>query len=382
MLPARPALRRAGRALAALLAPGSGRALRAGRSGSLACSCLVAAAALSACSHEDIPRPLVIRSSPVAFAREKGVGETRGKLVYRGGVELASSDNDFGGLSAMLVSSDGRRFVAVSDEAHWVTGSLEYQNGRLSGVRGETIAPLLGLDGRALVGKTGDAEGLASADGNDTTGDLFVSFEGDHRIWRYPFGRDGVRALPVNVPLPRDILDAPRNGGLEGITEISDGLMFGVAERYRDAAGEYRAWFVSTTLPTTPSTGNAGAVESTGSRAVSLRALAPFAMTDVRALPNGDVLTLERRYSAAKGVGIQLRRIPRASIAAAAQSGAATPLDGELVAVFDAAYEIDNMEGLAVRTGARGETLVYAVSDDNFNRPVQRTLLLMYELLP
>jgi hypothetical protein len=102
----------------------------------------------------------------------------------------------------------------------------------------------------------------------------------------------------------------------------------------------------------------------------------------VRALPNGDVLTLERRYSAAKGVGIQLRRIPRASIAAAAQSGAATPLDGELVAVFDAAYEIDNMEGLAVRTGARGETLVYAVSDDNFNRPVQRTLLLMYELLP
>jgi hypothetical protein len=339
---------------------------------------------MSACSHEDVPRSLTIRSSPVAFAREKGAGETRGKLVYRGGAALTSSDNDFGGLSAMLVSADGRRFIAVSDEAHWVTGSLDYQGDRLSGVRGETIAPLLGLDGRALVGKSGDAEGLASADGNDTTGDLFVSFEGDHRIWRYPFERDGVRALPANVPLPRDILGAPRNGGLEGITEISEGLMFGVAERYRDAAGEYRAWFVSTTLPTTSSTGTGTTVagETAGTRAVSLRALAPFAMTDVRRLPGGDVLTLERRYSAAKGVGTQLRRIPGASITAAAESGAGTPLDGEVVAVFDAAYEIDNMEGLAVRTGARGETLVYAVSDDNFNRPVQRTLLLMYELMP
>jgi hypothetical protein len=379
MLAARSALRRAGRALSALLVAGNAR-----RPARLAVSCLVAATAISACSHEDIPRALKIRSSPIAFSRVKGAGETRGKLVYRGGAALTSPDNDFGGLSAMLVSADGQRFVAVSDEAHWVTGALEYQGERLAGVRGETIAPLLGLDGRALVGKTGDAEGLASADGNDTTGDLFVSFEGDHRIWRYAFEKHGVLALPVNVPLPRDILGAPRNGGLEGITEISEGLMFGVAERYRDAAGEYRAWFVSTTLPTTSSTGTATTVrgETAGGRAVSLRALAPFAMTDVRALPNGDVLTLERRYSAAKGVGAQLRRIARASIAAAAESGAGTPLDGEIVADFDSAWEIDNMEGLAVRTGARGETLVYAVSDDNFNRPVQRTLLLMYELLP
>jgi hypothetical protein len=284
----------------------------------------------------------------------------------------------------MLVSADGSRFVAVSDEAHWVTGLLDYRDERLAGVRGDTIAPLLGLDGRALEGKSGDAEGLASADGNDTTGDLFVSFEGDHRIWRYPFAKDGVFALPANVPVPHDLLGAPRNGGLEGITEIADGLMFGVTERYRDAAGEYRAWFVSTTLPTTPSTGSGTTLsgDAPGSRSTSLRALAPFAMTDVRRLPDGDVLTLERRYSAAKGVGTQLRRIPGAAIRAAAEQGAATPLDGELVASFDAAYEIDNMEGLAVRTGTRGETLVYAVSDDNFNRPVQRTLLMMYELLP
>jgi hypothetical protein len=40
---------------------------------------------------------------------------------------------------------------------------------------------------------------------------------------------------------------------------------------------------------------------------------------------------------------------------------------------------IDNMEGIAVRRGPKGETLLYLISDDNFS-PLQRTLLLMFEL--
>ena len=40
---------------------------------------------------------------------------------------------------------------------------------------------------------------------------------------------------------------------------------------------------------------------------------------------------------------------------------------------------IDNMEGLAVRRGPKGETLLYMISDNNFS-PFQRTVLLMFEL--
>jgi len=322
-------------------------------------------------------RPLLLKSSPTRFSRADATATTQGKLHFRGGVELRSSDDGFGGLSGLLVSTDGSRFVAVSDEAHWVTGSLEYAGGNLARAVGDTIAPLLDLEGKPLADKTGDAEGLASTGGNDITGDLFVSFEGDHRVWRYPFAKSGVEAVPVNLPIPAEVQGAPRNGGLEGITLVADGMLFGVSERFRDEAGDYHAWF----LPIPPANPRGGAVAATA-RAVSIRAISPFAMTDVRRLADGDLLTLERRYSAVKGVGSQFRRIPRASVEAAAASGAATPLDGELLANFDAAYEIDNMEGLAVRTGEGGETLVYVVSDDNFNRPVQSTLLLMYELLP
>jgi hypothetical protein len=57
-------------------------------------------------------------------------------------------------------------------------------------------------------------------------------------------------------------------------------------------------------------------------------------------------------------------------------------LDGKILA--DLSFHdanIDNMEGIAVRRGANGETLLYMLSDDNFSS-LQRTLLLMFELKP
>ena len=42
-------------------------------------------------------------------------------------------------------------------------------------------------------------------------------------------------------------------------------------------------------------------------------------------------------------------------------------------------YAVDNLEGLAATKGPRGETLLWLISDDNFN-PLQRNLLLLFEL--
>ena len=38
------------------------------------------------------------------------------------------------------------------------------------------------------------------------------------------------------------------------------------------------------------------------------------------------------------------------------------------------------MEGIAVRRGAHGETLLYIISDDNYNA-LQRTVLMMFEVI-
>ena len=42
---------------------------------------------------------------------------------------------------------------------------------------------------------------------------------------------------------------------------------------------------------------------------------------------------------------------------------------------------VDNLEGISATKGPRGETLVWLISDDNFN-PLQRNLLLLFELEP
>lgn len=343
---------------------------------------------VAACTHEgDSSRPLVFESRTVGFSREDPLQTTHGKLRFRGGLELRSGDDDFGGLSALLVSADGRDFITVTDQGHWVTGTLEYEDGNLSSAKGGWIAPMLDMDGQPLLEKAGDAEGMASAVDGSHADDLFVSFEGDHRVWRYPFGRDGVRAMPVELALPPEALKAPRNGGLEGVTRLGDGLLFAVSERYRDRSGNYRAWTLS--FPPLagahqgPGTATAATLASAVAtpRALSVHPMPPYSMTDVRELPDGDLLTLERRYNPVDGVGVQMRRIPSAVLRRAIESGTELPLDGELIVSFDDDYEIDNMEGLSLRTGESGETLVYMISDDNFNRPMQRTLLLMFELL-
>jgi hypothetical protein len=354
-----------------------------------------------ACTHgSDLPRPLVLESRTIGFSRAEPATTVRGKLRFRGGLELFSDDRDFGGLSALLVSNDGASFLAVTDQSHWVTGTLAYEDGNLASARGETIAPMLDLQGRPLSDKTGDAEGLASGrDGDinrdilhdilhDIFDDVLVSFEGEHRVWRYPFGKDGVLAVPEGIALPPEALRASRNTGLEGITRVGDGLLFAVTEHLRDRKGDYRAWILpfvpkASLQPTPPNPGELTMPPDVPlPRAVTVRPVPPYAMTDVRQLPGGDLLTLERRYNPVDGVGVQMRRIPAASLRNAVEAGPSAPLEGSVLVELDGDFEIDNMEGLSIRRGARGEILLYVVSDDNFNTPLQRTLLVMFELLP
>jgi hypothetical protein len=82
-------------------------------------------------------------------------------------------------------------------------------------------------------------------------------------------------------------------------------------------------------------------------------------------------LLLERRYSPARGVAVRIRRVPLAAI----KEGAL--VDGAILIEADLAYQVDNMEGMAVSRDAAGETVITLVSDDNFS-VIQRNLLLQF----
>jgi hypothetical protein len=232
---------------------------------------------------------------------------------------------------------------------------LRYRDDKLVGARGVEIGPLIAPDGTALRGKAGDAEGLAGS----LDGEVYVSFEGKPRIWRYAYAKSGMRAPPVALETPADLDRAPRNGGLEGIARLGDGRLQALTESFRDDNGTIRGWLIG---------------EGRDPEPLVLKRRAPFDLTDVRQLPNGDVLTLERRFNRIGGVGFEMRRIPGSSLARDAL------LDGDVVADVGMNFIIDNMEGLSLRQDADGRTIVYIVSDDNFNAPLQQTLLMMFEL--
>lgn len=304
----------------------------------------------------DVARAISVRATPVALAAlEPGRGRV-GALVFRGGLKLESPDERFGGWSALHVSADGEELTAISDEGHWMTARLRYgAQGWLIGLDGATLGPLLRVNGTPLPEKVDqDAESLAvTADGG-----RLVGFEREHRIWAYP-GPRPFESRPQPFATPPGLERAPANLGLESLAALPNGELFALSEELLDAKGRLTGWLWR------------------GGRWASLSyrqdgALRP---SDATTLPDGDVLVLERSYSALDGLEIRLRRIAASCLAPAAL------LDPPLLAELKAPLSVDNYEGLSARRGPDGKTLLYMISDDNFSR-LQKTYLMLFEVEP
>jgi hypothetical protein len=100
-----------------------------------------------------------------------------------------------------------------------------------------------------------------------------------------------------------------------------------------------------------------------------------FNITDAAGLPDGGLLVLERHFRWTSGVQMRIRRLMPAEIKPGAK------LNGHTIMQADSGYEIDNMEGMALHRGARSETVVSLISDNNFRSFLQRTVLLQFTLV-
>jgi hypothetical protein len=286
-----------------------------------------------------------------------------GRLTYMGGLELKSTDPRFGGLSGLRVSPDGRYMLALSDNGIWVAANLSYSGGRLSGIRNGVIAPLLDAGGQ-FVARHGKEHGDSEAFTEIPGGGIVVSFEGDNRLWYYgtsindALNKKLPRPLPLPIDLYQDISTQPANGGIEALTTLADGSLLAFSEEAKDENGNHKGWFI----------GADGKIER-----LAYKPHDGLSPSDMATLPNGDVLVLERRLSVLGGWTARLRQIKESDL----HSG--KPLVGEEVAELQFPFNLDNMEGLAVRQDGAGHTYIYLVSDDNYSN-LQRTILLMFRL--
>ena len=316
--------------------------------------------ALGACATEvpaasDLPNAIAVsyKTIPLSNTDKK---ETRvGALVYRGGIEISSPDARFGGWSGLVVSPRGAHLVSQSDEAHWLRADLIYDDkGDLAGIEHAQLGDMLNLNGVPMVKKEGDAEGLAL-----TEHGFAISFERDHRIWLddlYP----GSKPTPVVTPEAIKSLDS--NSGLEGLTEFAPNELLAVAETPQDKNGDHPAWLVP--------------IPSGKSEQLGVKHHDPYEISDAAMGPDGNLYLLERHYfGPIRGVVAAVREIDRADIKPGAR------LDGHEIAEFTMRENIDNMEGLSIRRDVDGHTFLYMISDDNYNHTIQRTVLLMFEVV-
>lgn len=330
---------------------------------------LAASAFTAAAEPKPDPGKLGVRQADITATRivsfeRSGVGGNRyGSLTFLGGLRLTSADKSFGGWSGLAIEADGRGIVAVSDAGQWMTARLGYENGALARFEDARVGPLEALDGQPLGRERDrDAEAVEFLSGTLAKGELLIAFEQNHRIGRFPIGKGGVGA-PKNYLRP-DRKTGRMSGlkGFEAMTVLDSGRYQGsvvaIAERKRDAKGWHTGYIYRKGQPL----------------AFSLEDIGGFDITGVAVLPGGDLIVLERRFNWLEGVRMRLRRVAIEEVAPGAE------ITGEVLLAASMAQDIDNMEGIAVHRDASGRAVISILSDDNFNRLFQRTILLQFRL--
>lgn len=283
-----------------------------------------------------------------------------GKLEFVGGIEMSSTNPLLGAISSIRFREDRTSFLAVMDTGHWVEGAVKRDGkGRLAGITDLTITSMIDQKGRSeQVKERMDCEGLALRDGQ-----VLASYERIHRVDVYPdpgFAQSKpAGSLPILIP----VNELRSNRGLETIavspkdSPLAGGVVV-VSELSFDKADHILA----------------AVLDGPRKGTFSVKQTDPFAITDGAFLPNGDLLLLERRFSFAEGIGMQIRRFKADDI----KPGAV--IDGEVLINADMGYQIDNMEGLDVVAQPNGDIHIIVVSDDNHSI-LERNLMLEFKLV-
>jgi hypothetical protein len=323
---------------------------------------LLAVAGTFALADRSLPAPLPIQieASPIPAFDNRDSAQLRfGDLQFRGGLALTSKNEAFGGISGLHIEPDGAHFLAVSDRGSWLRGRIVYEKGVPVGIADAEMAPMLDADGKPM-GPRGayDAEALTLLDGK-----FYVGIERVEQIVRFDIQRDGLTARGEPVAVPPDFKTLAHNKSLECLAAAPkgsalDGSLIAVTERSLDSDGNLRSFLI----------------KGDQFERFSIKRSDDFDISDCTVLPPGDLLLLERRYSPARGVAMRIRRVPLSAI----KPGAL--VDGKPMIEADMAFQVDNMEGIAVHRNAEGETVITLVSDDNFS-VIQRNLLLQFTLV-
>jgi hypothetical protein len=264
-----------------------------------------------------------------------------------GSVTWRVDHHRFGGFSGIEVLDEGARFLAISDRASWATADIvRNDDGSIRRVDLTGIGPLHAISGEKLRGHDADSEDVTIT----PDGAIFISFEGFHRIRRYP----EINGPAEDVEGHPDFPGLKNNASLEALASDSNGVLYTIPERSRPPGAPFPVyrmrdgvWDTDLSIPRRP----------------------PFVVTGADFGPDGRFYVLERHFKWLGGFRTRLRSFRLGP----------EGFDDQRVLLETAFGELDNMEGISVWRAPGGRIRITLISDDNFNF-IQRTMIVEYFL--
>lgn len=274
-----------------------------------------------------------------------------GKLEFLAAWELGSSNQNFGGISALTALADGR-FVGTGDAGTLIGFGLTNN----AAIDRPFIAPLPDANAKGQGYADRDSESIAF---DPATGRFWVGYEGRAAIRRFSPGFARTEAVARPEPMQR----WSANSGAEAMLRLPDGRFVVFSEGHDRPDGSYEA-LMFTGDPTEAATRfyRFGYAPPKG-----------YKITDATLLPDGRILAVNRRISIPEGFAAIVSILDPAKIAKG------KTVTGKAIAVLRPPLLVDNLEGITT-TQERGRTIIWMISDNNFT-VLQRTILMKFALL-
>jgi hypothetical protein len=271
--------------------------------------------------------------------------ETAPGLRYVDGWSLSSRDDDFGGLSSLIIE-DGK-FVSLSDIGAVIRFGIDAK-GKISDASIDPLPRGCASDGDK---RDRDSESIAR---DPKTGTYWIGFEWRNVICRSDAALGKAERLIQPVAMKR----WSKTGGPEAIVRLSDGRFLIFAE-FAEGSDALPIVLIADRDPTVPS--------ARYSRALYMAPEHHFSPTDAAQLPDGRLLVINRRFEPPAYFSARLSLLD--------------PIQHKVnrIAKFGRPGLTSNFEGVAV-SNEGGRTFVWIISDDNYMW-IENTYLLKFELL-
>ena len=276
-----------------------------------------------------------------------------GGAALTGAWQLSSSNDAFGGYSALGKLADGR-FLAVSDRNSILIFPPPTPGNTAPPV---VIRPLFSGDPRKEKQEL-DAEALTV---DPASGAIWMAFEDAKSFWT--FAPDLSQPKRIAAPV---LLNWPGNAGPEAMTRLANGRFVMMIEaRESELAGSRHPALLYAAAPR----------PNQQPMRFTVQMPAGFRPTDAAPLPDGRALVLGRDW----GLGGFESVIGIADLGSVTASSTVTVR--EIARIADRRIS-DNYEGMMVEPNKSGGLTIWLISDNNQSFWLQRNLLLRLKLAP